>query len=81
MRICTALQQHYSGHTCFSDVVCKAVLTAITHIEYAAGNADDYVPPMTHPATFTEAMTQDPTATIWSLIRGVCLRNALIKQY
>ena len=67
----------YTPWRCFPHIVnlaCKAVLSAITHIKYAAENADDYVPPMTRSATFTEAIAWDPIAILRSLIRGVCLK-------
>lgn len=62
---------------CFPHVVnlaCKAVLSTITNLDYAAENANDYVPePVeTEPDTFIDAVFRDPIATVRSLVRGVC---------
>ena len=50
------------------------MLSTITHIEYAAENAGDYVP-VTGPRStkFAEVITHDPIATLQSLVRGVCM--------
>ena len=69
----------YVSWRCFPHVVnlaCKAVLSAITRIEYAAENAGDYAPPAIGPrsTTFTEAIACDPIATLQSLVRGVRMK-------
>ena len=70
----------YVSWRCFPHVVnlaCKAVLSAITRIEYAAENAGDYVPIVIGPRsmTFAEAITRDPIATLRSLVRGVHMKR------
>jgi len=70
----------YVSWRCFPHVVnlaCKAVLSAITRIEYAAENAGDYVPIVIGPrsTTFAEAITRDPIATLRSLVRGVHMKR------
>ena len=59
---------------CFPHIVnlaCKAVLGAITKLEYAKENAADFVPNMPAPTTFEDVLRRDPVATTRSLIRGV----------
>ena len=53
---------------------CKAVLSAITTIEFAADKAPDYVPTEDVPvpgASFAALISRDPIATIRTLIRVV----------
>lgn len=54
------------------NLACKAVIEAITRIEFSAVNAEEYTPPDGPQATsFVEALQRDPIATIRSLIRSV----------
>jgi len=71
----------YVSWRCFPHVVnlvCKAVLSTITHIKYAAENAGDYVPIAIgpHSMTFAEVITCDPVATLRSLVRGVHMKTS-----
>ena len=59
---------------CFPHIVnlaCHAVLGAITKLEFAAEDAEDFVPDSEEPVTLEEALQRDPIATTRSLIRGV----------
>ena len=59
---------------CFPHIVnlaCKAVLAAITHLEYVKETADNYIPTGPGPSSFTDAISHDPIATLWSLIMAV----------
>ena len=61
---------------CFPHVVnlaCKAMLSTITSIEYAAENAVDFIPTGPVSITFAGALNHDPIATVRSLIRSVRL--------
>jgi len=63
---------------CFPHIVnlsCKAVLSAITSMEYAADNAPNYVPHGIAPhrsATFLDSISHDPIAMVRTLVRVVC---------
>ena|SRR5882762_2974018 len=59
---------------CFPHIVnlaCKAVLTAITKLDFAKETAQNYVPTGPAAQTFADALRRDPIATSRSLIRGV----------
>ena len=62
-------------NSCFPHVVnlaCKAVVEAITRMEFSAVDADEYSPPEgPRPTSFIEALERDPIAIIRSLIRSV----------
>ena len=63
---------------CFPHIInlaFHAVLEAITKIQFADESAEDFVPNGKDPppATFEEAMKQDPVAMICSLIQGISL--------
>jgi len=65
---------------CFPHIVnlaCKAVLSAITNLEYAAEEAEDYIPPNTESLTFLDALSRDPVAAVRSLIRSVSFCNIM----
>lgn len=53
------------------NLACKAVLGAMTKLEYAAPAAPDYVPSGRTPMSFWDAVNRDPIATLRSLIRAV----------
>ena len=53
------------------NLACKAVLTAITKLDFAKETARDYVPTGPMAQTFVDAIKRDPIATSRSLIRGV----------
>ena len=63
---------------CFPHIVnlsCKAVLSAITSMEYAADNAPNYIPHGIAPhrsATFLDSISRDPIAMVRTLVRVVC---------
>ena len=62
-------------NSCFPHVVnlsCKAVLSAITNMDYAANDAEDYAPNGLTPMTFIDAINRDPIATVRTLVRVVC---------
>ena len=68
--------------SCFPHVVnlaCKAVIEALTHVEYSAPDAQEYIPPPNpngaSPVSFLEALHRDPIATLRSLIRAVGLNH------
>ena len=53
---------------------CKAVLSAITTIEFAADKAPDYIPSEDVPdpgASFVDLISQDPIMTVRTLVRVV----------
>lgn len=61
---------------CFPHVVnlaCKAVLSAVTNLEFAKETAQDYIPEdiETEPVTFADSINRDPIATVRSMIWGV----------
>lgn len=65
-----------SFNSCFPHIVnlaCKAVLGAMTKVEYAAQTAEDHIPFGPQPETFWDAVSRDPIATLRSLIRAVRL--------
>lgn len=60
--------------SCFPHMVnlaCKAVLAAITSVEYGKETAQDYFPDGPAPRTLLKAVVRDPIAILRSLIRGV----------
>lgn len=61
--------------SCFPHIVnlaCKAVLGAMTKLEYASQTAQDYVPTGPEPTSFWDAINRDSIATVRSLVRAVC---------
>jgi hypothetical protein len=61
---------------CFPHIVnlaCKAVLAAITNLDYVAETAEDFVP-----LNFLGGLDRDPIATIRSLIHAVCVCFAFL---
>ena len=53
---------------------CKAVLSAITTIEFAADKAPDYIPSEDVPdpgASFADSISRDSIATVQTLVRVV----------
>jgi len=57
------------------NLSCKAVLSAITSMEYAADNAPNYVPHGIVPhrsATFLDSISRDPIAMVQTLVHVVC---------
>jgi hypothetical protein len=54
-------------------LACQAVLEAITYVDFAAENADEFVPDGPLATTFKDAISQDPIATVQSLVRAVSL--------
>ena len=59
---------------CFPHVVnlaCKAILKAITDMDFATENANEFVPDGPSATTFVDAIDRDPIATIRSVIRAV----------
>ncbi|SJL00252.1 uncharacterized protein ARMOST_03564 [Armillaria ostoyae] len=70
---------------CFAHIVnlaCKAVLTAITNIDYAHDDAD-FVPQPGQPTNFMAACRRDPIATARSvvrLIRGSSIRRQIFSE-
>lgn len=73
--------------SCFPHVVnlaCKAVLSAITKMEYAACDAQDYIPDDSaslFPVSFLDSIKRDPVATVWTLVRVVCILLLLPLSY
>ncbi|KAJ7793825.1 hypothetical protein B0H13DRAFT_2171692, partial [Mycena leptocephala] len=68
---------------CFPHIVnlaCKAVLGAITDMDFAAPEADDFVPPRTPADNFLGAIVGDPVATIRTTVR-VIRASSLRRQY
>lgn len=54
------------------NLACKAVVEAITRIDFSVITAEEYVPPEgAQPTSFVEALQRDPIATVRSLIRAV----------
>lgn len=56
------------------NLSCKAVLSAITAMEFAADKAPDYVPSEDVPdpgASFADSISRDPIATVRTLVRVV----------
>ena len=46
------------------NLACKAILGAITDMDFAAPEADDFVPPLDPADNFLAAVGGDPVATI-----------------
>ncbi|KAJ7845304.1 hypothetical protein B0H13DRAFT_2095533, partial [Mycena leptocephala] len=68
---------------CFPHIVnlaCKAVLGAITDMDFAAPEADDFVPLRTPADNFLGAIVGDPVATIRTTVR-VIRASSLRRQY
>ncbi|KAJ7433152.1 hypothetical protein FB451DRAFT_1064718, partial [Mycena latifolia] len=68
---------------CFPHIVnlaCKAVLGAITNMEFAAPEAGDFVPPVAEATNFLDAINRDPVATIRTTVR-VIRASSLRRQY
>ncbi|KAK6969568.1 hypothetical protein R3P38DRAFT_2814139 [Favolaschia claudopus] len=59
---------------------CKAVLSAITNMDFAAPGADDFVPGGAEPRTFLDAIARDPIATVRTSVR-VIRASSLRRQY
>ena len=60
------------------DIACQAVLDAITDMNYALEQADNFVPPEVQASNFVDALERDPVATIHSLIKEVCFHLFLL---
>lgn len=61
---------------CFPHIVnlaCKAVLAAITNLDFAADTSAEYVPHGPSSRSFSDALRRDPIATVRSLIRSVSI--------
>lgn len=56
-------------------MACKAVLSAITQMKFAANDADNFAPPLQYeePSNFLDAVDRDPIASLRSAIRNVCI--------
>jgi hypothetical protein len=62
------------GESCFPHVVnlaCKAVLKAITNLNYAIEDVNEFVPEGPLATMFTDAIDRDPIATVRSIVRSV----------
>lgn len=53
------------------NLACKAILGAITDMDFAAPEADDFVPPLDPADNFLAAVGGDPVATIRTTVRVV----------
>ncbi|KAJ7922560.1 hypothetical protein B0H13DRAFT_1982940 [Mycena leptocephala] len=68
---------------CFPHIVnlaCKAILGAITDMDFAAPEADDFVPPLNPADNFLAAVEGDPVATIRTTVRVIRV-SSLRHQY
>ncbi|KAF7347428.1 HAT family dimerization domain-containing protein [Mycena venus] len=69
---------------CFPHIVnlaCKAILGAITNMDFAASGAADFVPgPAAPPRTILDAIARDPVATVRTSVR-VIRASSLRRQY
>ncbi|KAK0442063.1 ribonuclease H-like domain-containing protein, partial [Armillaria borealis] len=68
---------------CFAHIVnlaCKAVLTAITDLEFAALDAADFEPTVEEANTFGAALQRDPIALVRTLVR-VIRASSLRRQF
>ncbi|KAF7326525.1 HAT family dimerization domain-containing protein [Mycena venus] len=68
---------------CFPHIVnlaCKAVLGAITDMDFAASGSADFIPDPTRATTFLDAIARDPVATIRTTVR-VIRASSLRRQY
>lgn len=60
---------------CFPHVVhlaCKAILKAITDVQYAENDAANFEPHGDSANTFMDAIQRDPIATLRTVVRQVC---------
>lgn len=55
------------------NLACKAVLGAITDMDFAAPEAADFVPPAAGARTFLDAINRDPVATVRTTVRVVSI--------
>jgi hypothetical protein len=62
------------------NIACQAVLDAITDMDYALEQADNFVPPEVPANTFVDALERDPVATVRSLIKEVWFDLCLPSQ-
>ncbi|KAJ7849934.1 ribonuclease H-like domain-containing protein [Mycena leptocephala] len=79
------LQQCYTENrrfeNCTGVFACKAVLGAITDMDFAASGAADFVPdPAAQLRTFLDAIARDPVATVRTCVR-VIRASSLRRQY
>ncbi|KAF7334741.1 HAT family dimerization domain-containing protein [Mycena sanguinolenta] len=68
---------------CFPHIVnlaVKAVLSAITDMDFAAPEAEDFVPNPTAPQTVLDAIARDPIATVRTTIRASSLRRQYFSE-
>ncbi|KAJ7660136.1 ribonuclease H-like domain-containing protein [Mycena polygramma] len=68
---------------CFPHIVnlaCKAVLSSITDIDFAASGSADFVPHPVGATTFLDAVARDPVATVRTTVR-VIRASSLRRQY
>ncbi|KAF7358762.1 HAT family dimerization domain-containing protein [Mycena sanguinolenta] len=68
---------------CFPHIVnlaVKAVLSAITNMDFAAPEAEDFVPNPTAPQTVLDAIARDPIATVRTTIRASSLRRQYFSE-
>ncbi|KAF7372427.1 HAT family dimerization domain-containing protein [Mycena venus] len=68
---------------CFPHIVnlaCKAVLGAITDMDFAASGSADFIPDPTRATTFLDAIARDPVATIRTTIRASSLRRQYFSE-
>ncbi|KAF8841277.1 hypothetical protein BDN67DRAFT_901808 [Paxillus ammoniavirescens] len=73
----------YSFHSCFPHVVnlaCKAVLKAVTNLDFAKEDAADHIPTGPHAQTILDTIERDPIASVHSLVRGIHA-SLLRRQY
>ena len=50
-------------------------------MNHAKDTVSDYIPTGPGPSSFTDAVSRDPIATLWSLIRAVCTFVTYFKLY
>ena len=53
------------------NLACKEVLKAITNIDFAAEDADDFNPATGASSSLADALNHDPIATLRTVIRKV----------
>jgi len=53
------------------NLACKAILAAITNLDYAEENAEEYIPGEVPVTGVLEQLNKDPIATLRSLINAV----------
>ncbi|KIK80341.1 hypothetical protein PAXRUDRAFT_15838 [Paxillus rubicundulus Ve08.2h10] len=74
------VKQHICCFPHIINLACKAVLKAMTNLDFTKDDVEDYVPDTLQPRTLFDAVEHDPIAIVQSLVRGISA-SSLWRQY